>query len=131
MEIKYNEATLNRPEGDRIIDAPFVFIDLKKYGSQLLQEEAWIKNDRNGITVYKTDGYTMVLSCLKEGALLEDNIVDGLITMQVMQGAIDFTIETGTVSVKKQQMITVHGGIMHTIKAVEDTMLLITSKVER
>ncbi|HMI79658.1 MAG TPA: hypothetical protein VK484_12745, partial [Ferruginibacter sp.] len=68
METKYNEATLNRPLGDRIIDAPFVFIDIKKFGYQLIEEEAWRKNDRNSITVYKTDGLTMVLSCLRNGA---------------------------------------------------------------
>ena len=40
IETKYNEATLNRPEGERIIDAPFVFTDLGKYSQQLRNEDA-------------------------------------------------------------------------------------------
>ena len=130
METKYNEATLNRPLGDRIIDASFVFIDIKKFGYQLIEEEAWRKNDRNSITVYKTEGLTMVLTCLRNGATLIDKLVDGIITIQVLEGAIEFTVETGTVTLQKQQIITVHAGIKYTVKAVENTLLLMTSKVE-
>jgi len=127
METKYNEATLNRPKGERIIDAPFVFTDLKKYSKQLLEEDAWKKNDRNGITVYKTDDLTMVLTWLRKGALIMDNLLGGLISIQVMKGAVDFTVESGKTRLEKRQMITIHNGIMHTIRAVEDSLLLITT----
>jgi hypothetical protein len=50
MEIKRNEATLNRPEGDRVIDAPFVFLDIPEFIHQVKKEKAWKKYDRNGIT---------------------------------------------------------------------------------
>ncbi|HMJ46028.1 MAG TPA: hypothetical protein VK498_01775 [Ferruginibacter sp.] len=130
METKYNEATQNRPLGDRIIDAPFVFIDIKKYGYLLIEEEAWRKYDRNSITVYKTEGLTMVLSCLRNGATLMNNLVDGVITLQVLEGTIEFTVDTSTVTLQKQQIITVHAGIMYTVKAVENTLLLMTNKVE-
>ncbi len=131
LTTKYNEATLNRPEGDRIIDAPFVFIDLERYGQQLKEEDAWKKNDRNSITIYKTEGFTMVLTRLRDGAVIKDNLVGAHITFQVLQGVIDFTVETGTMQLIEQQIITVHPGIMHTIEAVEDSLLLITSKVVR
>ena len=31
MENKRNEATLNRPEGDRVLDAPYVFINIPEF----------------------------------------------------------------------------------------------------
>ena len=31
MEEKYNEATINRPEGDRPVDAPVVLIDIPDF----------------------------------------------------------------------------------------------------
>ena len=40
MENKRNEATLNRPEGDRVLDAPYVFINIPEFIRQL-------KNERN------------------------------------------------------------------------------------
>ena len=43
METKRNEATLNRPEGDRVIDAPYVFMDLDQFILQLKNEESWTK----------------------------------------------------------------------------------------
>ncbi len=129
METKYNEATLNRPHGDRIIDAPLVLIDLEKHSQQLEEENAWKKNDRNSITIYKTDGLTMVLTRLHEGAVLMDNLSGGLITIQVMEGSIDFTVDTGTMHVQKLQLVTVHPGIMHSIRAAENALLLITTKV--
>ena len=130
METKYNEPAINRPKGEGIIDAPFVFTDLKTFSKQVREEDAWKRNDRNEITVYKTDDFTMVLTWLHKGALIMDNLLGGLVSMQVLQGAIDFTVESGKTRVEKKQMITIHTGIMHTIMAVEDTLLLITTKSE-
>ena len=130
MEIKYNEATVNRPLGDRVIDAPIVVIDLEKYSQQLTDEDAWKKNGRNGITVLKTSGLTMVLVWLHNNTELIDNNIDGHITIQVIEGAVECIIETGTVQLKKQQIISIHPGIVHSIRAVEKSLLLITNKAE-
>ena len=130
MEIKYNEATVNRPLGDRIIDAPIVLIDLEKYSRQLTEEDAWKKNGRNGITILKTSGLTMVLVLLHTDTELPDNLIDGHITIQVIEGALECTIETVTMQLQKQQIISLHPGIIHSIRAVEKSLLLITNKVE-
>lgn len=130
MEIKYNEATYNRPLGDRIIDAPIVLMDLEKYSKQILEEEAWNKNDRNGITVLKTSGLSMVLVWLHAGAELIDNQVDGHVTIQVMEGVINCNIETSTMALQKQQILSIHPGIVHSIYAVEKSLLLITNNAQ-
>jgi len=130
METKYNEATLNRPKGERIIDAPFVFTDIKKFSKQLKEEDAWKKNDRNGITVYKTDDFTMVLTWLHKGAVIMDNAPGGLISIQVLNGSIEFTVQSGRTILEKKQVITIHTGVMHTIRALEDSFLLIITKGE-
>jgi len=127
MQTKFNEATINRPEGSRILDAPFVFMDLAKYSQQLKHEEAWQKNDRNSITIYKTREFTMVLCWLREEALIMDNLVGGHVTIQVIEGTIDFTVETSTTEMTQKQMITIHPGIMHTIRAVSNSLILITT----
>ena len=64
MEIKSNHSTGNRPEGDRILDAPYVFSDIPTYLEQLKSEKSWAKNDRNAITVYKSDKITIVIAIL-------------------------------------------------------------------
>ena len=53
MEEKYNESTLQRPEGDRAVDAPLVDIDLPMFIKQIKEETTWKESDRNAITVLK------------------------------------------------------------------------------
>jgi quercetin dioxygenase-like cupin family protein len=130
METKYNEATINRPEGDRIIDAPIVFMDLNKYSEQLRDEEAWQKNDRNSITIYKTGGTTMLLCWLKKDASITDNLANNHTTIQVMEGEIEVKVETGTLEVCKEQVLAIHPGILENIRAKEDSLLLISSKTD-
>jgi len=127
METKYNEATINRPAGGRILDAPFVFMDLAKYSQQLKHEDAWHKSDRNSITIYKTAEFSMLLCWLREEALIMDNLVGGHITIQVIEGTIDFTVETGTTELTQKQIVTIHPGIMHSIRAVSNSLVLITT----
>lgn len=128
MEPKYNEATNNRPDGDRVLDAPFVFSDIEKYSKQLKEEEAWKKNDRNGITIYKTDDLTMVLTWLHKDAVVMDNSIDGLVIIQVLEGKVEFSVENGRTELQAKQLITLHSGIMHTLKALEDSLIMITAK---
>ena len=47
MDEKFNEATTNRPQGHRTLDAPLVTIDLRLFIAQIKQEEQWKKADRN------------------------------------------------------------------------------------
>lgn len=127
MQKKLNEATANRPDGGRILEAPFVFMDLARYNQQLKQEDAWQHYDRNSVTIYKTNEFNMVLCRLREEALIMDNLVGGHVTIQVIEGNIDFTVDSVTTELTQHQVITVHPGIMHTIRAVSNSLLLMTT----
>jgi len=125
MELKRNEATLNRPEGDRVIDAPYVFMDLGQFIKQLKNEETWDKNDRNGITIFKTENLTTVLTCLHKDALIKDNSVDGILQLQVLSGRIRVTTADGDIDMEEGKMIVFHPGIRHTIEALKKSSLLL------
>ena len=125
MELKRNEATLNRPEGDRVIDAPYVFMNLGEFIKQLKNEETWNKNDRNGITIFKTENLTTVLTCLHKDALIKDNSVDGILQVQVLGGRIRITTADGDIDMEEGEMIVFHPGIRHTIEALKKSSLLL------
>jgi quercetin dioxygenase-like cupin family protein len=125
MEMKRNEATLNRPEGDRVIDAPYVFMDLGQFIKQLKEEEAWTKNDRNGITIFKTENLTTVLTCLHKDAMIKDNSVDGILQVQVLSGKIRVTTADGDIDMEEGEMIVFHPGISHTIQALKKSSVLL------
>ena len=127
MENKRNEATLNRPEGDRVIDAPYVFINIPDYIRQLKSEEAWQKSDRNGITVFKTGRVTMVLTCLHAKAELKDVLVDGIFTIHVLEGIVRVTSPDGEVDMQANQVMAFHQLVDHSIVAQMDSVLLLTN----
>lgn len=126
MEIKRNEATVNRPDGDRVIDAPYVFIDIPAFIDQIKREKAWEKNDRNGITVFKSSELTLVITALQAAAVLDHNNVEAHMTIQVIEGNVRVTTTDGDVEMSNGNMIAFHPGIRHTINAVTDVILLIT-----
>jgi hypothetical protein len=127
MENKRNEATLNRPEGDRVIDAPYVFINIPDFVRQLKDEEAWQKNDRNAITVFKTDKVAMVVVCLHTKAILKNNLVDGIFSIQVIEGVVRVASPDGDVDMMANQMITFHQLVDHSVEALMDSVLLLTN----
>ena len=125
MEIKNNEATNNRPEGSKIIDAPFVFIDTAEYYRQLTQEDAWHKNDRNGITLFKGEGHTIVLTAFHEGAELHANEVKGIITIQVMEGLLIFLLGGEKFELKPGNVIALHTNLKHSLQATDANLVII------
>ena len=127
MENKRNEATLNRPEGDRVLDAPYVFINIPDFIRQLKSEEAWQKNDRNGITVFKSGRVTMVLTCLHAKAIMNDVLVDGIFTIHVLEGIIRVRTPDGEVDMQANQAMTFHQLVDHSIEAMMDSVLLFTN----
>jgi len=127
MELKRNEATLNRPKGDRVLDALYVFVDIPAFIQQLKEEPAWQKNDRNGITVFKTEHLTMVVTILHKNAVIKDNQIEGLATLQVIEGAIRINTIDGDIEMKEKQLISLHSNESHSIEALSDAVILISN----
>jgi len=126
MEEKFNEATDQRPEGDRVIDAAMVTIDLPAFMEQIKQEAAWKERDRNAITVFKTNGMRLVLIALHAGAEMKTHTADGIISVQVIDGRMKFTANNRSAELSKGQMLALHKGIPHSVQAIEETIFLLT-----
>lgn len=126
MEEKYNVSTDLRPEGDRILDAPLVCIDIPDFIIQIKKEAAWEKNDRNAITVYKTDGLRMVLVAMHKNAVLPRHNAGGIISVQVLEGEIRFATDEKSVLLNQGQMLALHKGLYHSVTAIQESVFLLT-----
>jgi len=126
MSERSNKPTPQRPEGQRILDAPMVAIDLNNLITQIKQEQSWKEKDRNAITVFKTDGLNLVLMALHQGAELKKHLAQGIITVQVLEGRIKFVTEDKTVERIKGEMLTLHEKIPHSVLAMEESVFLLT-----
>ena len=126
MEAKYNESTELRPEGGRLMDAALVSIDVPVFIREIKSEAAWEKNDRNAITIYKTNGMRIVLIALHEDAVMAKHIANGIISVQVLDGEIVFNTDHQSVVLKKGQMIALHKGEPHSVAASKESVFLLT-----
>lgn len=128
MEVKYNESTRNRPWGERPLDAPLVPIDLMAYAQEIMQEEAWQKNDRNAITVFKTDNTTVVLVALHKDTEMKPGTVDGtgVMCLQIMDGTIRFEAHNEKIELNRGQMVMLHEHIPYVATALQESICLLT-----
>lgn len=127
--MKNNEATHNRPSGDRILDAPYIVANIEERIEELKEEEAWDKNDRNAITLVKTEGLTIVLICLKKEAAINDNIVDGIVTVEVIEGKLNITTNVESFELCERGIITLRPNIPHSMYALKESVLLLSNYV--
>lgn len=128
MQQKYNEATINRPDGERLLNAPFVLSDLNAHIKQITQEDAWQKNDRNAITIFKSHHLSVVLIALHANAEMSTpDPSEGVATIQVIDGELDIEIEGKTSTVSKMQVISFHQHLQFHVTAKEQVIFLLTA----
>ena len=126
MDEKFNEATKNRPEGDRPVDSPVVLIDIPAFIKQIKDEKAWDKNDRNSVTVFKTDKMRVVVVGLHKGAEMTTEHPDNVISIQVISGKIKLHANEDTIDVRKKQAVALHDKIPYRVVAVKKSIFLLT-----
>ncbi|HUH75391.1 MAG TPA: cupin domain-containing protein [Chitinophagales bacterium] len=131
MENKSNEATPLRPEGDRILNATLVEMDLNKFIDQIKSEVTWQESDRNSMTIFKSNTMRIVLMGLRENAELKPHKANGVISVQVIEGKMNFVAENQTTLLEKGQMIALHDNITHSVLALKDTFFLLTLAMNR
>jgi len=126
MEEKYNDSTEQRPEGERSMDAKLVTINLPLFIEQIKQESTWKDSDRNAMTVFKTNGMRIVLIALHEGAEMVNHTANGLISVQVLEGKLQFNTDHQSVELNNGQMLALHERIPHSVLAIKETIFLLT-----
>jgi len=126
MEEIFTDATHNRPQGQRKLDAPLVTIDLNFFIAQIKEEIQWKKTDRNAITIFKSLVMRMVLIVLHKGAEMKAHKATGTITVQVIEGEMEFTTTDQTITLYAGQMLVLQEGIAHSVLAKEETVFLLS-----
>ncbi|MGB3344455.1 MAG: cupin domain-containing protein [Aequorivita sp.] len=126
MEIKINESTELRPEGARFMDAPLVGIAIPEFIKQLKAETTWETSDRNAITVFKTNGMCIVLIALHKEAIMTEHTAENVISVQVLEGEVNFKTDMESKLLKAGDMIVLHEGLPHSVEAIKESVFLLT-----
>lgn len=122
----YNEATPQRPEGDRVINANLVLMNIAQNINQLKSEKPWHNSDRNAITLFKSDELRIVLIALKKDAEMKKHTANGRIIVQVIEGQIAFITNEHEYELSAMQMITLQKQKPHGIVSKEESVILLT-----
>lgn len=123
---KSNDSTEKRPDGDRILNAALVEMDLNIFLKQIKSETAWDSHDRNSITIFKSDSLRIVMIALHENAEMKPHKANGVISVQVLEGMIEFQTERDSLQLQKGQMIALQDNIIHSVKALQESCFLLT-----
>ena len=126
MENKSNDATPLRPEGERILNAPMVEMDLEKFIGQIRSESTWANSDHNSITIYKSDIMRMVLIGLHKGSVIKPHQTSSDISVQVLEGLIRFHTEEKSIDLSKGKMVALQPKIQHSVEALEESFFLLS-----
>ena len=126
MNEKHNDATHNRPEGERLLNAQSLVIDLPTYVRQIREEEAWQKNDRNSITVFKNEHMTVVLGALHANAELKTHKAEGTMTIQVLEGGLEVSTDELNARLWTGNIIAINKYGTYSVLAIEESLYLLT-----
>ena len=126
MENTNIDATYNRPEGDRKINSPVLLIDLPSYIDQIKNEKAWEENDRNAITIYKSDKLRIVLVALRKGANMQTERPENIFSLQVLKGKLNIATNYAATEVDKEMIFAIHDNVPYTISALKKSRFLLT-----
>lgn len=101
-------------------------------GAQLeslrLQDPDQAGKDRT-VILLKTDSLRVIFRSFSEGASLPTHKASGPITVQVLDGHIEFTADTRTTLVRKGEVLALESGVPHSVKALSNSAILITVAV--
>ena len=109
--------------------SPAAVLDI---GAQLesarLQDPAQTGKDRT-VILLKTDSLRVIFRSFSEGSSLPTHKAPGPITVQVLEGHIEFTAGTQTTPVRKGEVLALESGVPHSVKALSNSAILITVAV--
>lgn len=131
QKVTYNDSTDQRPEGERILNAPLVHIDVKEKVKAIKKESTWKDSDRNSMTIYKNESMRLVLIALHKDAVLQRHTANGNISVQVLDGKIEFSTDEQSMILEEMDMIALHRGIPHEVKAIKESVFLLTMHPEK
>lgn len=128
MEEKHNNATPQRPEGARPLDANLIPINIEKFVTQIKNEDAYDKNGKNAITVFKSENITITIVALKANEVIHPGNAENcaIMTLQVLDGEILFISADNEIQLEAKNLLTIHQKLSFNATAKTDTICLLT-----
>ncbi|MGA7869632.1 MAG: hypothetical protein WCA22_01910 [Candidatus Binatus sp.] len=103
-----------------------IAVDVGAEIARLKREPAWAGNDRHGSSLVKGDGINVALMMLKKGARLQEHHTRAPITVQVIEGRINFVTKGRTQLLTPGMIAALDRAIEHSVEALEESAIVLT-----
>lgn len=113
------------PGSERPLDAPVLHFHLAEEVARLKAEPGWASGKQT-ITLSKQEGQRVVLVGMRAGAELEEHVAPGAISVQLLEGAIQFTTRDEARPLRPGDLLTLAPGRPHAVRAEGESILLLT-----
>ncbi len=114
------------PRPDRPAGGPFVHSRLAEEVERLKTEPAWRDGDRNSITLTKRAGLRLVLTVLRQGAVLSEHRAPAAATLHVISGRMVVRVGDRSLELGPGEVVTMEARLAHAAEARADTVFLLT-----
>lgn len=101
-------------------------IDVQQLATQILQDDSLKEKNKKSLVLYKINGVTVMLMALVAGAELNEHTAPGPITVQIIEGSINFTAEGKTVQMVKGELVGLDAKVPHSVYAAKDSVFLLS-----
>ena len=114
------------PRSDRPDRGPFVHRRLGEEVERLKTEPAWCDGDRNSITLTKQRGLTLVLTVLREGAVLREHRAPTAVSLHVVSGRMTVRVGDRSLALGPGEVLIMEPRLTHAVEAHSDVTVLLT-----
>lgn len=113
--------TIGRP-----LDRPLSAFEVPKTLADLRAEKEFSRDGHNAIILHKEDSLKVVVVAMRSGYCIKSHRAQAPITVQVLEGSMRFSSEDGSLVLRQGQLLVLHAGVAHDVKAMEDAAFLLT-----
>jgi len=131
VEFHRNKPTNRRPEGGRVLDAPFVLIDTASVEAILSAEQEAEKKDKNGFTVFKSAELAIVLIQLQKGSHIYPGETNGTLVFQPVKGKLEILVQEQQVWLEPKQMLVLTSHVACEVTALQDSTFYLFNAIDQ
>ncbi len=108
------------------LDPSLLSFDINSLVATMKLSRTWTEGDLNSMVLYRSPGRQIVLSALHEDTeIILDNEADS-VTINIIEGRIQFQTREETVILNKDQLLTLHEKMKYCLTTLETTVFLLT-----
>lgn len=110
--------------GLRGLDLPAAILQLKK-------EAKWVTGSLDAVTLFESDSLRIVLMGMQASAILQSHKAEGPISVQLLEGRINFITDNKQVVLEKEQILVLEAQETHNVIALEDSFFLVSMSLKK